>query len=647
MVAGAFFKSAGDNKKVLSIAVVCMLLVMVFVFTRGEVEKPAKLPTIELPDDYIVIAELPHTEVQRAFVASLSSIIVRGDEYHPFFLTVNGMLDEHQMWTLFNMGLASTPKLLFTNSETITASVESQLENVQVFPALNDTLADFKGFNGTLSVNSYEEALWAAPVAHLEDKVIVLGKSTFQSQEEAHQHLYTKHELPANYVIATNPTDYGLAGWDMVRDTEKLLNGKFDRWHIPHLSIMTAQLAAYHDAYVITNVTPDLKEVGDYDGVLNAYCTGLLNQLREISASYGPTEYVCLVGSGSAVPQFECQDYTNPSEPNAFVSSDVMYGFMDEDNLYEMNAAVGRIINHNIQGASNMVVRILAYDLISPQVSVVSREGGARENWQWKTHGSAWNGYEVADQRRQLTPGYFFTRDLEDEGFTYEYVSTRGVSRDRTNVEAGIDLELICQSSGMIAYRGHGSAVGSFYMWGQGNANDDMLSAEEARALFLPPQVFVSCSCSNGHIWGLDLGGNDLNRTFSTSYLYGGCVALIAATEISYSNTGQDSDSLMGEITGDHQWDCNNAIYAFTVDGLFDHEQENGQVGKALQWTVNRYINNHDQTVSPFIREGDAVHWKEATMFACYSDPAFLPSQVRPGANAYDPWHNGPDDLSL
>ncbi len=630
------------HKKLIALAVVILCLLLAVSF-RPAKRPPPSIPKIKLEEDYIVLAEVPKTSTERAFVAALSSLIVR-DKYHPFFIIEDGKLDEHQLWTIEHMSIGNAKKLLFTNSNTTASLIKDQLSSVDVYPIENHTLAQFMGFNGTISVGSYEEALWVAPLARIENKAIILGKSTFSSQEDVWRVLKKRHNLSASYVVVTNPMDYMPRGTATTRSTDAILRGEFDKWHVPHLSLLAAELAAYHKAYVLTDAVPCSTPLGDYDGELNSYCTGLLLALRNLSAVYGPVEYICLVGSGSSVPQFEVADYTNPDDEDRTVSSDIMYGFLDED-MYTMDAAVGRIINYNIAGASNMVARILGCDYIAQEITVVSKEGNTRENYRWITHGSAWNGYQVADIRRQLTPGYFFTRDLEDEGFTYEYITTRGVGRDRANHDLTLDLELILQSSGIVAYRGHGSPTGSFYMWGQGIINDDSLTAEEARELFLPPQVFVSCSCSNGHIWGIDFGEeNDLDKTFSVSYLYGGGVALIASTEVSYSNSGQDKYAIAGEVTGDHKWDCNNAIYAFTVDGLLNHEEEHGTVGKALQWTENRYIKNHDFTVSPFYAQGDAVHWKEVTMFALYGDPAFVPYQERPGPNGYDPWHNGDDD---
>jgi hypothetical protein len=140
--------------------------------------------------------------------------------------------------------------------------------------------------------------------------------------------------------------------------------------------------------------------------------------------------------------------------------------------------------------------------------------------------------------------------------------------------------------------------------------------------------------------------------SFPLNYFNAGGVGLIAATEVSYSKLFQDKDAIIGENSrgiifeeGNHKWDNNNCWFAFPLDGLINHEEEYGTIGKAHQWAENRYINNPNKSsqTSPFDR-GTSVDWKEVAMFACYGDPSFKPFQPNAGANSYDPWHNGPDD---
>jgi hypothetical protein len=133
--------------------------------------------------------------------------------------------------------------------------------------------------------------------------------------------------------------------------------------------------------------------------------------------------------------------------------------------------------------------------------------------------------------------------------------------------------------------------------------------------------------------------------SFPLNFFNSGGVGLIAATEVSYSNLGQDLQTFGGQFTGNYHWDKNNCWFAFPLDGLINHEDEHGTLGKAGMWAENRYMNNPNKgfQVSPFERISDA-DGKEVAMFVVYGDPAFSPEPNNSGANNVDPWHNGPED---
>jgi hypothetical protein len=429
---------------------------------------------------------------------------------------------------------------------------------------------------------------------------------------------------------------------------------------------VAAEIAAYRQAYVMTDYEPSTEELGYMDPELNSRAIGISMGLREMNAEFGPIEYICLVGSAEAVPQFLLPDETD-SDPNSVegdghVESDVLYGFLDDD-IYVMDAAVGRIINYNVQGASNQISRTLGYDYILDQTEVSYSMGGT-QTVNWKNHASVWNGFEVADQRLQMTPGFYATDDFEDEGFVAEYMRTTGnegvwgsVQNPGSATETFKETEMrpIVESSSIMTYRGHGSWHATYYVYEPEEATDpqgksrlegkDPSHPDSVADYFLPPQVFVSSCCENAKVQGAHWWGGvlDMEMLWVTNYFYAGGVGMIAATEVSFSNLGQDLYALVGRITGNPQWDLNNAWYAFSVDGLLNHEDEYGTIGKAHQWAENRYIKYHDSSISPFDR-GTSAHWKEVAMYACYGDPAFQPHQTRPGANNVDPWHNGPDD---
>jgi len=404
---------------------------------------------------------------------------------------------------------------------------------------------------------------------------------------------------------------------------------------------------------------------------------GYYEQLKYINAVYGEITYIALVGSAEALPQFELYDLSG-SEPD-YTSSDVVYGFLDENDLYTMTAATGRIVNYNVQGASNMIARTLGYDYLEPYIDS-SNLGTYQSDVNWKEHSSSWNGFEVADARGQNTPGMYFVEDSYDEGYESSYWSTlgpgAGASTSGFSGDPDIDEEL--SVSGLVAYRGHGSWHGSFYQWGyyvavgvgMGDDGYAYIEGENCRELYFPPQSAVLVSCENAKIHGTNYGGSsiDMDRLWATNYLYAGAIGLCAATEVSYSNIGQDATSGSGAATQDYNWDINDLWYAGfwdnTLNGKYDnweHEEEETTGGQAVQFTENRYIDNlrenfDGKTCTPFYEPpegmyhpergpvyGDegGMHWKEVSMFTYYGDPAFnyhrLPGYE--GENLVNRWH--------
>ena len=610
-------------------------------------------PTTTLPDRFVILVDEPTNEREHIFVASLSSLSSSID-YNPLFVLDYGKLDEHQIWTINNSELSDLPKLLFTDDDNTTYNVTSQLEGegIIVHGTGDKALLDFTGFDGYITVATYREALWASPICSMENKVMVFGEKTFTTQEECFDRMLSNGKR-AEYVILTNPEDY----------KEGVFGDYLDPFNIKSLSLMASQLASYHQAFVVTDIVPSHEDIGEIypddnpDADWNDWQIGALRKLREINSRYGPTKYIALVGSVAAVPHFFVADYSGAGN----VSSDIIYGFLDDDP-YNMDAAVGRIINFNVQGASNQIVRTLGYDMINPTVKVLRTVDGEKEV-NWKTHGSVWNGFEVADQRLQMSPGWYMKDDLEDEGFTYDYMRTTGNEGYRTWPDGKeVDFQPVMESSGIVFYRGHGSHHATLYVYEPdeeynkgrlegyvegADLGSEVADVDSVHHYKMPPQIGVFICCLNTKAHGYN--GEEpieMKEFFSINYLYGGGIGLIGATEVSYSNLGQDIKQIPGQVTGNYYWDKNNAWYAFLADGLLNHEEEHGSLGEMIQWAENRYMNNpnKDYKVSPLKHEGDSVDWKEVTFFCLYGDPAFKMPQDRPGANEIDPWHNGPND---
>jgi len=615
-------------------AAIVIIAAIAFVALKEDDEKESK-PGDSLADVYMVLVDEPETEEELAVVAGLSAIVVR-DEYHPMFILENGWLDEHELWTIEHSINVDATKYLFTYSEDTIEQVSSQVTNVIPYNLaikdFNDIMRDFRGFDGEISVATYEEALWVSPLAHIQNKIITIGDSTFTAQEEVWDEL-KNNGINANYVVVTDPEDY--KGSDVYYTVVKDNDGNEqsnDSYHIPTMSAVAAELAAYHQAYVLTDidipetVSEEFKDmVPENNPTLNYKAIGILLELRSISEQYGPIEYIALVGSAEAIPHFELP-----------AMCDVIYGFLDDDE-YTMDAALGRIVNLNVQGASNQIARTLGYDYIVEEVEVRYSDGSTR-SINWRSHGADFNGFEVADMRGQNTPGMWATRDYEDEGYSFDYVSSVGVGATgavAVNAPLDADLAAYLQSSGHVLYRGHGSATGSFYTWRyygpDQQPTEGSIEGTHARELFLPPQVTLLFSCLNARIHEV----NNMDEIFATNWMYAGSVGMIAATEVTYSNIGQDIYGVSGEVTGEHNWDCNNLWFAGCADWTLDHEIP---MGKVLQSTENRYIAYHNNEYSPF-HKGSGAHYVEVTVYTLLGDPAFQGYVTSEGPNDYDPWH--------
>ncbi|UCC92461.1 MAG: hypothetical protein JSW25_07250, partial [Thermoplasmata archaeon] len=402
--------------QLLAVLMVAILLITVVVVWSPAASTEYNPPPVEneLPEQYFVLVEEPEDEMEMAFVAALSSIQFTNGHYHPMFILDDGQLDDHQLYTVQTMSSYDAPFLLFTDDPDVQGYVEDQLgeQNVHTYPASSDVLATFYGFDGYISVASYEEALWVAPLAQVENKVIILGDRTFVQQDDVWNELVNRHQLDPEYIVVANPHDY--------------LTVPFNEYHIPSLSAVAASVAAKHTgendgapqktALVVTDweAIADTT-VGYMDAELNAFAIGLLLKLRDMWNVYGPWEYLCIVGSGAAVPQFDFPDETDPTfvEGDGLVSSDVAYGFLDNEP-YTMDCAVGRIVNLNVQGVSNQMARTYGYHYIDRVVTIDTSTGTETVDWSNKV--SIWNGFEVADQRKQMTPGRFMIREAEDEG---------------------------------------------------------------------------------------------------------------------------------------------------------------------------------------------------------------------------------------
>ena len=673
-----------------------------------------------LAADYMIFVDAPESAEDMALIYALSSLVNKGGVYHPMFIIDDTGLDDHQLWTLLYSSNRDVQKYLFSNGARTT--VAQQMARIGAggdiihYPftreSVNAVLRGFmtnpgpNTFSGEIRVKDHREALWVTPLAALTDSVITLStRATYREQSEVWEKL-SAMGLSADYTLVANPDDY--LGDDVFHS---IFEGTVTSYHFRSMSAVAAQIALVRKAYVITDIDdlmaiheripdeymalfPDgdpespsrnLYDQNDDMYLNNVRAYGIYEKLLEVNQRYGPTAYICLVGGAEAVPQFEFFDYSmseghfiDPKIPE-YVSSDVAYGFLDPDRLDYMTTAVGRIVNLNVKGVSNQIARTFGYDYIAKEIPVKGYTGTDTINWE--RHSSSWNGYEVADTRLQNTPAIYFCEDSVDEGYDTSYWATTGqgggyVSDGGGTAAHGFQEEL--EASGLVAYRGHGSWHGCFYTWGRwvernigvGDNLANYVSGKDLQQYFLPPQVSCIVSCENAKIHGTSFRSVPIVReeAWAPNYFYAGAVGMCAATEVSYSNIGQDIWAIPGQGTGDSQWDINDLWYAGFWDSVFNGAFENGRHtgpevsgAEAVRNTENRYIetmkgNFDGKYATPFLEApanmvhptrgtlyGDegGMHWKEVSMFCYLGEPMFqipvFPGHEGPGLR--DPWH--------
>lgn len=641
-------------------AIVVLLLagVMALVLFRPKEEaKDYYEPEVELPADYTVIVEYPKSQEDLFAIATLTPVLFKDGRYHPMMiLSPEDELSRQQLFTMSHWK-TDREKIFFSNSPELSEKITMQLDSEGLmginegatYPLTNLVSGTFFGFDGVITVASYKEALLTASLAKQKNYAMVKGPSTYSSQEQVWEEM-SKMGVPANYIVATNPYDFDLT---LLSENTPDYDPYDDAWFCPALSGVAAELAAFHDAYMITD-WPSVAEVDwtlNMEYMQNRRAVGLHQKFIEVSGKYGPAEYVCMVGSASAIPQF----LTQIGGKGAITNSDIIYGFLDDEQNTQ-DAAVGRVIQYEVSLASNQLAKTFMFDDFADTVQVDYRDiAGGTHDKNWRKHGGSFSGYHITYARGQATPARWICKDFDDAGFTYDYLGPSGTG---IKVADGVidsmenDISEICEASGYVAYRGHGSDSGALYMlrvYGP-NGDEHQLSYADCQEMDVPPQVAFFVSCLNGKIYGHGPGteGSDVDfeKLFTLNYLSAGPAVLIGATEVSYSNLFQDVPALRAEygLQDDHQWDHNDAWYAFVWDGILNHPAEHGTAGKAVQWSENRYMayppNNNPTPFAP----KDDVDWREVTFFTCYGDPAFrpaIPENTQPG---YDPWHNGPND---
>jgi hypothetical protein len=560
---------------------------------------------VELESPCMIFVPAPKTEKDALYIALVSQLTEKNGTYNPLFIVGEAGLDSRQKFTIDSMSINGCPKYAFGFDEVAGMTITEK------FPMDLGIFENFKGYSGEINVSSYREALWFSGLAATKNMRLVYGNATAKTMDEAWG-ICAENGMNASYVVMTNSFDW----------SENCVIENVSKWHIASLSAVAAELAHYHKAMVLTTDTvkpatndewPFAYGEGDMN---NERATGNLMELREFSAKYGKIDYMCIVGSGAAVPQFRATQ--SDVEDKGHVAGDVFYGFTENDET--LTTAVGRIIGLDVATASNMVSRILGYNyLIETNVNA------------WTGNTLAENGYEVADARGQTTPGLFFTLESQDEGYNPIYTSSveAGTGVDAGNAEpTAYDLQALLEKSNLIAYRGHGSSTGTFYSWS--HFLDD--GTEGIEDWNLAPSTVLIAACLTGKIYGYDSDGSSLklSEMICMKFLKGGIVSYVSPTEVSYSEIGQDATYYIPETAGfGGGWGVNNYIYCNYWNNIMNYEMS---TGGAFRETLNGYM--ADKGVNPFTANCGDADGKTITMYCLYGDPMFKPWQNSANAGA-------------
>ncbi len=607
----------GDkNSHSLKITVAVLAAAMIFASLAGCIgakdeiidEEPAfSEGNVELKSPCMLFVPEPQSEKDMLYIALVSQLTCRNGTYNPLFIVAESGLDGRAQFTINSMSIKDCPKYGFGVESVAGVTFE------QTFAKDLGIFGDFKGFDDEITVASYDEALWLAGLAAAKNLRMVYGNATAATMSDAWK-LCAENGMNASYVIVTNEDDY----------REDCVNDMVGKWHVPSLSAVAAELAYYHKAMVLT--TGDLKSVENSDWPIeyeedenNGRAAGVLTALRSYAQKYGPVDYVCIVGSGAAVPQFRVSQ--SGDEDRGHVAGDVFYGFTVDDE--EITSAISRIINLNVASVSNTVARTLGYGYLV--------EANANN---WLENTVAENGYEVSDARAQNTPGLFFKLESDDEGYNGLYTSSAeaGTTVDLTNQEPAVyDLKALLEKCNLIAYRGHGSSTGTFYSWS--HFLDD--GTEGIEDWDLAPSTVLIAACLTGKIYGYDSDGTSLKLSdmICMNFLHGGIVSYVSPTEISYSEIGQDA---VYYVNG--EWGKNNYIYCHYWNNILNYDMNTGM---AFKETIKGYMEAWD--VNPFYSSPGSADGKTVIMYCQYGDPMFTPWQnpANAGPGSYNYFENG------
>ncbi len=420
--------------------------------------------------------------------------------------------------------------------------------------------------------NNIKSAITLGSVRNYND----IGIKRLNNDEELWQFYFDEVIEPNNekceYIVVVNPFD---------------INYNNPKLFLPGLSLVGSVLATGHNGIILaknymTNISWSrqlgygLGDAGsgergaDKDTITedeelellasnNKYAILLDNDINEVADFLKQREhdpkYLALVGGPAALPMMYVkspvwyEDVDQEEKGEEYIATDLYYGDLDvklgtqgvlennydykDEELYEQEFAVGRIVGTNLCDASTLVARSLTY-------------------WDYEYID---DGNELIDwKRRAVIVTSLMTGDSDNlaakhqqEVLLESFIIAEQYNPDRiaaTENVQGLDVKSQMENVNAIIFDGHGYPDGWYHMWtttGDEDANWDRIGAEDIYDLTIHAvPVFGACCLSSALDWPVVGGGGSSEKEMtpencmSLAFIHAGAICYIGATEESW-----------------------------------------------------------------------------------------------------------------
>jgi hypothetical protein len=315
--------------------------------------------------------------------------------------------------------------------------------------------------------------------------------------------------------------------------------------------------------------------------------------------------YVALVGGSASVPMLYIkspiwyEDVDQEEKGEEYVATDMYYGDLDlelgdsndrvmnyyysDDELYNQELAVGRIVAQNLGDASALVARGLGYWTMEYE------DAGLFDMNHWSKRSLIVTSLMTGDSDN-LAAKHQQEKFLENRMYAEEYSPNRIAATNDVN---GLDVKDQMEKVNGIIFDGHGYPDGWYHMWtttGDEEADWDRIGAEDINQLTLKTvPVFGACCLSSALDWpSVGTGGsNEKEMTpdecMSLAFIHAGAICYIGATEESWG-------AFFGGLVDDDPdaWGFGD----FDMPTMFWHYllNENEEIGVALNHGKEEFL---------------------------------------------------------